>query len=315
MLGRTAASLFWLSRQIERSENLARLLDVGYRVAMLPSSGEGHRQEWRSTLISAGCEAGFREKHDELTERAAINYMLFDMDNAGSIRSCLHAARNNAKAVRTALTSEMWESLNTTWLEFSELRAQNMTSNRLPEVLSWIKQRSMLFRGAMLGTMLRDDTYFFSQLGAFMERGDNTARILDVKYHLLLPDNEMVGGGVDRYQWSAILRSVSAHRSYRWAYGDRANKPWFVAEFLMLNDIMPRSLIHCYSWIHPSLLGLENLYGKKSKATELAGTLYQKLQTGNMDSIFADGLHEFLTEFLVSQNNLSTQIAQDYHFY
>ncbi|MEP3277150.1 MAG: alpha-E domain-containing protein [Stappiaceae bacterium] len=315
MLGRTAASLFWLCRQIERSENLARLLDVGYRVAMLPSSGEGHREEWRSTLISAGCEEGFREKYDELTERAAINYMLFDMDNSGSIRCCLHAARNNAKAVRTALTSEMWESLNTTWLEFSELRAQNMTSNRLPEVLSWIKQRSMLFRGAMLGTMLRDDTYYFSQLGAFMERGDNTARILDVKYHLLLPDNEIVGGGVDRYQWSAILRSVSAHRSYRWVYGDKANQPWYVAEFMMLNQIMPRSLVHCYSWITESLLGIENLYQEKSQSAAVASDLFQKLRTSKMDDIFADGLHEFLTEFLVSQNGLSSQIAEDYHFY
>ncbi|WP_346432239.1 alpha-E domain-containing protein [Breoghania sp. L-A4] len=288
MLGRTASSLFWLSRHVERSENMARLVDVGYRISLLPGLGtDGHREDWMSTLVSAGCASGFPNVYDEVNERNVINYMLFDASNPSSVFSCLQTARNNARSVRTALTREMWESLNTTWLEFNEIKPHHMTRNKLPSFLDWIKERSMLFRGALLGTILRNDTFHFSQFGAFIERADNTSRILDVKYHLLLPQNETIGGGIDSYQWSTILRSVSAHRNYRWIYRDNTPKPWNVAEFLILRREMPRSLIHCYAWISESMDGLEQLYGERSESMDIALKTYDSLRKGDMNAIFS----------------------------
>ena len=315
MLGRTASSLYWLSRYVERSEDMARLLDVGYRISLLPGIGNGgHREDWKSTLVSAGCDEGFCQTYDEVNERNVVNYMLFDDENSSSVRSCLHTARDNARSVRTALTREMWESLNTTWIEFSEIKPHHVTRNKLPALLDWIKERSMLFRGAMLGTILRNDTFHFSQFGAFIERADNTSRILDVKYHLLLPQNEMIGGGMDNYQWSTILRSVSAHRNYRWIYRDSRPKPWHVAEFLILRREMPRSLIHCYTWLAESMSGIEQLYGERSPSMDIARRTYDTLRNGDMNEIFASGLHEFLQNFITCNNKLTTALATDYNF-
>lgn len=316
MLGRTASSLFWMSRYVERSENMARLVDVGYRISLLPGVGNSsHRGDWASTLVSAGCDGGFFQRYDEISDRNVINYMIFDETNPSSVRCCLHTARNNARSVRTAMTREMWESLNTTWIEFSEVKPHLMTRNRLPSFLDWIKERSMLFRGALLGTILRNDTFYFSQLGAFIERADNTARILDVKYHILLPQNETVGGGIDSYQWSTILRSVSAHRSYRWIYRDSTPKPWNVAEFLILRREMPRSLTHCYGWLNDSLEGLEQLYGERAAtASDIARATFDCLRGGDMNAIFAEGLHEFLSSFINLNNMLTNALHADYNF-
>jgi uncharacterized alpha-E superfamily protein len=245
MLGRTANDLFWMSRYIERAENIARLLEVGYRIALLPREGHGRDDEWRSTLRSVGCERGYLERYGAYDTRHVVNFVLFDTENPSSVYSCLSTARRNARAQRTALTREMWESLNAAWLEFSAIDANTMAPNALPPLLDWIKERSALFRGALLNTILRNDTFFFSQLGTFLERADNTARILDVKYYVLLPHSELVGGEIDSVQWAAILRSVSAHRSYRWVYKD-SYKPWRIADYLILNRQMPRSLRACY---------------------------------------------------------------------
>ncbi|WP_321339811.1 alpha-E domain-containing protein [Breoghania sp.] len=315
MLGRTASSLFWLSRYVERSEDMARLVDVGYRISLLPGVGNGgHREDWKSTLVSAGCEGGFFDLYDEMNEKNVVNYMLFDENNPSSVRSCLRTARDNARSVRTAITREMWESLNTTWIEFSDIKPHHMTRNKLPTLLDWIKERSMLFRGAMLGSILRNDTFHFSQLGAFVERADNTSRILDVKYHLLLPQTEMIGGGMDNYQWSTILRSVSAHRNYRWIYKDNRPKPWNVAEFLILRREMPRSLIHCYSWLTQSTSGIEQLYGERTPSIDITEQTYKTLREGDMTTIFADGLHEFLQNFIACNNELTMSLASDYNF-
>lgn len=314
MLGRTAASLFWTSRYNERAENMARLLEVGYRIAMTPRLGQDTADDWRSTLTSAGCDTAFFDKYDELTKRAVVSHMLFDADNPSSVRSCIEAARNNARSVRTAITGEMWESLNTTYIEFMEVRPQHMTDDKLPGFLSWIKQRSMLFRGAMLGTLMRDEGYHFSQFGCFIERADNTARILDVKYWILLPDNEVVGGDLDRYQWSTILRSVSAHRSYRHAYRDAQVRPFNVAEFLILRKEMPRSLAYCYDWINESLSELTLRYGERPMSCDMAQGSHDLLEAGTMHQIFVSGLHEFLSDMIARNNALGAQLAADYHF-
>jgi uncharacterized alpha-E superfamily protein len=313
MLGRTANDLFWMSRYIERAENMARLLEVGYRIALLPGQSHGHDEEWRSTLRSAGCEQGYLNKYGSYDTGNVVNFMLFDTENPSSVYACLAAARRNARAQRTALTREMWESLNGAWITFSAIDVKRLASDKLPPLFDWIKERSALFRGALLNTILRNDTFYFNQLGTFLERADNTARILDVKYYVLLPHNELVGGEIDSVQWAAILRSVSAHRSYRWVYKD-SYKPWRVAHYLILNRQMPRSLRSCYEEIMQALVDLGHYYGSYNGPQELAGETLRQLADGDMNAIFQSGLHEFLADFIARNNRLGCQISAAYHF-
>lgn len=314
MLGRTASSLFWMSRYVERAENMARLLEVGYRISLMPGAIEGHRDEWRSTLTSAACDQTYAKKYSEIDGAKVIHFLLFDEGNSSSVKFCLRTARNNGRAVRTALTRDVWESLNSTWNEFSQIAPESITSDRLPGFLDWVKQRSMAFRGALLGTMLRTDNYYFSQLGNFIERADNTARILDVKYFILLPRPSDVGSDIDNQQWAQVLRSVSAHRAYRWFYKDSHYRPWLVSEFLILKEEMPRSLLFTYQWINLALDGLCQLYGNRYECHEIASETCQRLKKGNMEQIFQNGLHEFLQEFMAANNNLSRSIAVNFNF-
>ncbi|MFM8411479.1 MAG: alpha-E domain-containing protein, partial [Alphaproteobacteria bacterium] len=274
MLGRTAEDLFWLSRYVERAENTARLVEVAYRIGLMPRDGGGRFDEWRSALTSSGSERGYLERHGELDAGKVVDWMVFDGDNPSSVRACLDVARQNGRAQRTALTQDMWESLNTTWIELGGLeRARGrMEIGDLVAVLDWVKQRSALFRGALTGTILRNDTWAFSQLGAFVERADNTARILDVKYHVLLPRTENVGGMLDYYQWTAILRSVSALRAYHWVYRDRL-QPWHVADLLILRREMPRSLVSCLGEIVDYLDRIADAYGTRGECHRLAGEM------------------------------------------
>ena len=313
MLGRTANDLFWMSRYIERAENMARLLEVGYRIALLPREGGGQDEEWISTLRSGGCEKRYLAKYGTYDTRDVVNFMLFDADNPSSVHSSLATARRNARAQRTALTREMWESLNGAWIEFSAIDPATLSSNALPPLFDWIKDRSALFRGALLNTILRNDTFYFSQLGTFLERADNTARILDVKYYVLLPHNEIVGGEIDSVQWAAILRSVSAHRSYRWVYKD-SYKPWRVADYLILNRLMPRSLRSCYEELVPALDELGGYYANRNGCQSLAHETRRLLAEGDMNAIFQSGLHEFLGEFIARNNLLGSEISTTYHF-
>jgi len=313
MLGRTANDLFWLSRYLERAENMARLIEVGYRIALLPRQGEGYNEEWRSTLQSACCEEGYLSKYETLNTSDVINHLLFDTDNSSSIRSCISTARRNARAQRTAITREMWETLNSAYLDFQAIKPPDITSDRLPSLLDWIKERSAAYRGALLNTILRNDTFHFSQLGTFVERADNTARILDVKYYVLLPSYEMIGSSVDNLQWASILRSVSAHRSYRWVYKD-SYRPWNIADYLILNAAMPRSLKACYIEIDQAVNGLRRTYGETEDRVPSARETMAMLDAGEMDTIFQSGLHEFLIDFLGRNNRLGREISDAYHF-
>jgi uncharacterized alpha-E superfamily protein len=313
MLGRTANDLFWMSRYIERAENMARLLEVGYRIALLPREGGGQDEEWVSTLRSGGCEQSYLTKYGSFDTRGVVNFMLFDADNPSSVYSSLAAARRNARAQRTALTREMWESLNSAWIEFSVIDPDTLGANELPPLFDWIKERSALFRGALLNTILRNDTYYFTQLGTFLERADNTARILDVKYYVLLPHSELVGSEIDNVQWAAILRSVSAHRSYRWVYRD-SYKAWQIADYLILNPQMPRSLRSSYDEIVPALDQLGAYYGNRSDCQGLAQSTRDVLAKGDMNAIFKSGLHEFLGDFIARNNRLGSEISATYHF-
>src|SRR6516164_8776088 len=313
MLGRTANDLFWMARYMERAESMARLLEVGYRIALLPREGGRRDEEWLSTLRSAGCDKHYLCKYGACSTGNVVNFMLFDGDNPSSVYASLATARRNARAQRTAITREMWESLNSAWIEFSAIDAAALTSNKLPPLFDWIKERSALFRGALLNTILRNDTFYFNQLGTFLERADNTARILDVKYYVLLPHNELVGGEIDSAQWAAILRSVSAHRSYRWVYRD-SYKPWRVADYLILNRQMPRSLRSCYEEIVAALVELGRFYGGSDGCQSLAYETLRLLEEGEMNTIFQSGLHEFLAEFIARNNRLGSQISAIYHF-
>ena len=313
MLGRTANDLFWLSRYIERAENIARLLEVGYRIVLLPREGENFHEEWRSTLESAGSLQGYTQRHGELVTQNVIDYMLFDTANPSSIASCLAAARRNGRAQRTALTREMWESLNGSWLEFSAIKPAQITSNSLPELLDWVRSRSALYRGALMNTILRNDTYYFSQVGTFIERADSTARILDVKYYHLLPSSEMVGSGIDNYQWVALLRSVSAHRSYRWVFKDHY-RPLKITDFMILNRQMPRSLRSCYDELTLALRDLATFYGARHDCHTTAEATRDLLLEADIQRIFQSGMHEFVQDFIARNNKLGNEISSAYHF-
>jgi uncharacterized alpha-E superfamily protein len=225
--------------------------------------------------------------------------------------SCLATARLNGRAVRTGLTADMWDAVNATWLQARELGDADFGPDSIRRVLDWVKERSLLFNGCVGSTMLRNDAYWFTRLGTLIERADNTARILDVKYHVLLPDYVPVGGGLDYVQWSAILRAVSASRSYHWVYR-REIKPWLVAELLILRPEMPRSLVACYDGITDLLDLLAREYGRTGECHRLAGQIHARLRYSRIDDVFQSGLHEFLTRFIDDTIVLGGEISNQY---
>lgn len=315
MLGRTASSLFWMSRYHERAHNTAKLLEATYRTAMVTHNGENERDDWRFALASSGSEFGYTEKFGAVTCKGVLSYMVFDKTNPSSVRSCLEMARNNARSVRTGITVELWEAINTTWIEFSDVNPQSISQDRLPDFLSWISQRSHLVRGALLNTILRDDGYYFSQLGNFIERADNTARILNTQYWVLLPDNDVIGdGSAERYQWVIILRALSGMRSYRFAYRDTKLKASNITNFLILHKAMPRSLAHCYNWIDETVEDLGQFYGSRQPSLDMASRISADLNATTMTAIYQNGLHEFLTDFIGRNNAVSHQLSLDYNF-
>ena len=314
MLGRTAQNLFWLSRYVERAENMSRMLEVGYRMSLTSRREGGASEHLMSMMQAAEIDEEFSQKHKVADVANVSQYMLFDETNPSSVRACLLAARTNARSVRTALTTDMWESLNSAWLEFSAIDPRETTGSRLQELLQWVKQISYRYRGALLSTFLRDDGYAFSQMGNFVERADNTARILDMKYYVLLPRTDLIGGDVDIQQWTLILRAASAHRSYRHVYHDRY-KAWNIADYLILRPEMPRSLIFSVGWINRTLDMLEEIYGGTGKAHEATAEVTAMLDGNSMDRIFAYGLHEFLTEFISRNNKVTEALAESYNFY
>ena len=315
MLSRSADNLYWIARYMERAENLSRILRVTDRLSLMPASAEGVEEgvgnEWHSTLVVSDCEKGFYEKYDEATAENVIAYLAFDPDNLSSIRSCIEAARRNARSVRTALTSEQWECLNSTWLELSRLKESRLRGGGLHGFLDWVKERTLMFHGGTVATMLRRDSFHFMQLGTFIERGDNTARILDVKYHVLLPEHAEVGGGLDYYQWASILRAVSGYRSYHALYKEGI-KPWHVAEFLIMREEMPRSLVACTARVKDCLDELAEEYGQRHESHRMAGRRYSQLRFGRVDDVFRQGLHDFLEEFIDQNNKLGDEISRSY---
>jgi uncharacterized alpha-E superfamily protein len=311
MLCRTANELFWMARHIERAENTARLLDVTYRTSLLPyaphTAGLAWAEPWSVPLIASGLATTYYERYPQITAENVLRWMILDSGNTSSIYSCLRAARESARSVRGAITSEMYEDLNSAWLEMRGYDYARIETGGVSDFLDWVKMRSHLFRGVTFGTMLRDEAYHFIRLGTHIERGDNTARILDTKYHILLPSVTDVGGAVDYYQWLSLLQSVSGFESYRKIYSDTIT-PLRVAELLVLRDDMPRSLHSCMNFIHETL---ERLCDSNSVELERqAGQLHARLHYGRTDEIMDTGLHEYLMDFLERISALGDEVSR-----
>ncbi len=310
MLSRNADSLFWMGRFIERADYVARILDAGIRLSVLPAPGGETGNEWESALASAGVEVAFHARYPQADEMSVRDYMAFDTTNPASIVSCLNAARMNARAVRTMITAELWEAINEAWNSLAR-RGKPRDRERFTSFLDWVKTVSLAFDGAVHRTLLRNDGYHFLRLGAELERADNTARLLDVKYHLLLPPGEQVGGGLDFFHWTTLLREVSAVTAYRWLYRETV-KPWLVADLMILNRQMPRSLASCQGMIVEHLDALAEEYGRQGESQRLAAAALRLLEDANMTDIFQSGLHEFIQRFLFSNNRLGMAIADQY---
>ncbi|TIO07915.1 alpha-E domain-containing protein [Mesorhizobium sp.] len=312
LLGRTANGLYWMNRYIERAENMARLVDAGLRMALTRTQNAS--EEWNSVLLSAGSDVAFTQKYQDYTAANVADFLLRDTSNPSSTMASIETARNNARMVRTALTRETWESINEAWMSLKRMLARPIDERDLPSVLDAIKRETALIRGSFYGTMLRNEIFDFSQLGTYVERADNTARILDVKYYVLLPSISWVGSTLDNYQWESILRSVSAHRSYRWVY-EADYKPSNIADYLILNVRMPRSLTFCYRFLTEHLRFLGDDYGERHACHVTAGKTQAMLTAGSIKDIFDAGLHEFLANFIRDNTRLGDEIAQDYRFY
>jgi uncharacterized alpha-E superfamily protein len=315
MLSRTADNLYWLARYMERADYLARLIEASRRLSALPKAYGGSESEWESVLLSSGADADFQATGRRLDENAVTHFLAFASDNPCSIRNCLERARANARTVRTALTAEVWEAINDGFLSMQNFTrgAGARDAESLSQFIEFVKKLSIAYDGGAYRTMLRNDAYWFTRLGLLIERADNTARLLDVKYHLLLPDKEIVGGSVDYYQWAAILRAVSAHTAYHWVYRESL-KPWLVADLLILRREMPRSLISCYDGLVENLDRLAKAHGRQGEAQRHSRAVYGKLERLSMQSVFQGGLHEFVQEFIASNSQLGALIGEQYYF-
>jgi uncharacterized alpha-E superfamily protein len=319
MLSRTADHLFWMARYMERAENTARMLDVNYQTSLLPQSADAAENGWRGLLSISELTHDYHTRYGEVDARKVMAYMVGDEKNPSSIYNCLLAARENARAVRGALTTEVWETQNQTWIEFQRMLRVKAFEKDPGEAFEWVKFRSHLSRGVTVGTMLQDEAFHFLRIGSFLERADNTARMLDVKFHAV--ESEFYGAGngngngasrdqeYDFYHWSAILRSVSGFEVYRKAYRN-VIRPEKVAELLILRADMPRSLACCMDEVVANLKRVAN--EQSHETLRRAGRLQSDLRFGRIDEILATGLHAFLSQFLERVGTLGVGISRDF---
>jgi len=311
MLSRTAENLFWIGRYLERAETMTRLLAVGARIALIPQVGEGFRNEWDSLLQASGTAAGFRRKYGEAVQRNIESYLFFDRDNPSSVASCFERARENGRIVRTALSAQVWDALNGAFQDLHALERLPRSEIDIARLVDWTTRHAALAKGAIDSTLLRNDGWDFLHLGFCLERADNTARLIDVKYYVLLPRADFVGSGLDSYQWQTLLRAFSAHRAFHWAYGGEISAAK-VAHFLILNPQCPRSLITSVEEANLHLERLAAAYGAETRAQERARELLAELAGTNVDRIFDEGLHGFLSRFIASTADLAQTVGDCY---
>jgi len=312
MLGRVANGIFWMYRYLERAENTARLLAAGHRMA-LTRGADAAREEWRSVLTTLGLLKNYEAQHDDYTSAHVCDFVLRGKGNHENVLSMVEKARFNARVCRSAITLEVWEAVNDGWMTLRDLLARPVRISGLDEALGEIRRESTLARGATHGSMLRNEIYSFARAGTFIERADNTARILDVKYYLLLPSVAYVGTALDTAQWDNVLRSLSGERAYRWLNAGRMDAR-SIAEFVILDDRFPRSLAFCYSAMRENLGALARLHGHEGPAHELMRAADQQLTGKAIDEIFEAGLHQFLLGFIVRNREVASAIAEQYRF-
>jgi uncharacterized alpha-E superfamily protein len=310
MLSRTAENLFWIARYMERAETTARLLDVGARMALIPSAG-GYRNEWDSLLRATGNKDGYRDKYGDPEQGNIEAYLFFDTDNASSIATCITRARENGRIVRTALTSQVWDALNTAFQELRGLQGQDQGTLELSRLTEWTMRHTAMVRGAIDATLLRNDGWDFLNLGYALERADSTARLMDVKYYVLLPRVDFVGSNLDNYQWTTLLRALSAHRAFHWAYGGEVT-PAKIAHFLILNPQCPRALVTCVQAINMHLDRLAKAYRRTSDAQAQARSVMAGIAEAKVEEIFEEGLHEFLTRFIEDVARIGGAVHEGY---
>lgn len=308
MLSRTADHLYWMSRYIERAESLARLVDAHYRMSLLPHSGETLAESLSATMTAMHMEEAYKERHKAVEPRAVFEFVSLDRDFGGSIISCLRAARENARAVRGSLTSELWETLNSTWLDARSQTTRRTSQPDIGQFVEWVKERSHLTRGVTIGTMMRDEAFHFTRIGTFLERADSTARILTAHQNDLIPGAD-AGGVPDPYQWSVLLRALSAFEIYRRVYRDVIT-PYKVAQMLILRDDMPRSLLRCCKEVYGNLRSVAN--GQSAETERRAGEMHAMLHFTRMQEISATGVPQFLESFLAKLRDLGDRIASDF---
>lgn len=297
LLSRTAENLYWLARYLERAETMARLVELGTRMRLMPDAGEGYRSEWDSILQASGTADGFERKYGDPGERNIVSYLFFDAENPSSVASCLMAARENARIVRTALTTPVWDALNVAYQEMREIQRRPRSELDISELTEWTSRTTALVQGAVATTMLRNDGFDFVNLGYHLERADNTARLLDVKYYVLLPDAGYVGSGLDNYQWTTVLRAMQMQRAFHWAYGGEVTAAKIV-DMLILNPQCPRSLVSAVQGANDHLDRLARGYQATTPAQSHARRMLAELIEAQVSTIFEEGLHEFLVRYI-----------------
>lgn len=312
MLGRTANGLFWMHRYLERCENTARLIDAGLRMALTRDIATAE-EEWHSVIETSGQGAAYEAKHATYTGMQVWNFLLRDKDNPASVRQMLGLVRSNARLARNVISGELWEAINEGWMELDSVLSRPISQNSVGDVVGMVRRTGTLAHGAMDGSMLRDEAFHFSAAGTFLERADNVARILDMKYYLLLPSLSYVGTTLDTSQWDNILRSVSGDRAYRYINAGKIDARRIV-EFLVLDPRFPRSLAFCHGMVRRSLAELARLHGAEGKCNELMREADTRLADHDVEEIFEIGLHEFLTDFTESNAAIADAISQDYRF-
>ncbi|MEO0465470.1 MAG: alpha-E domain-containing protein [Pseudomonadota bacterium] len=314
MLSRVAENLFWIGRYVERAENVARLIDAVRRMVTLPAQfGRSTTNEWSSALIAAGARDQLGKEVESAEQQIAIQHLIFDMDNPSSVKNSFTRARENARAVRAALTQESWEAINTAWREMRDFTPEHVKGAQLLDLLDWIKAKSAIFRGSNYGTMMRGDGYDFIRMGAAIERIDSTARLLDVKYHVLLPTLQDVGSVEDHYQWLSLLQAASAQRAYFFATQADVT-PKGVAKFLILNNHFPRSIVFNVRLADAAVADLESFYGQPSLCRQPLSDLANRLSSLSIDQILNAGLHEFLTDVIEQNAKNALHLAEAYGF-
>ncbi len=298
MLSRTAENLYWTARYLERADSIARLLEVAYRISLIPNTEEGYNNEWESILATSGIKKEYLFIYKEIKKNNIEYFLLFDDRNYSSVKNCISKARENIKMVRTAVTLEVWNAVNSFFYNFEDLSKRKYFSKDLPEIIDLIKRNVNLIKGTIINTQLLNDGFDFLILGNYFERADFTARIIDVKYFILLPSTSLIGTQIDNFQWSLMLRSVSSYRAFKWAYGNSEIDYTKIIDFLVLNEKCPRSLFFSVEKINYHLKRLKDDYKDNKFFSPKIEYLFKKLKSLTVNDILDEGLHEFLRNFI-----------------